>query len=214
MKNNNFLSLVIFIPNNLDINRYIEILFCLKENLDNNNIINIHILHNDIHKETFILEIIIYLSESINSHNKINLHYVDKENLSNNDLFNYCNQNINGITIISNPNIIFNESLNYLNNFENEDFILLNLDNNSILQYAYIFMSPLKYEINNDIIKSLLNTNYRCFNLSKNIILSKIDMNCNKTEENEKYDNDLIINTIDDFIKKKNFSNFCIGNKN
>jgi len=159
-------NLIISLYNETKISRALELLYCLRQNLSNPYINTIHILlekKNDINTPYFIEDCInILIKYNKNKNININITYILKRPQFN-DIFNYCNKNINGTTMIANSDIIYDKTLSKIN-ISDDDFIALtryNLYNNKYeimklktgriniySQDTWIFKSPMKYDIN------------------------------------------------------------------
>jgi hypothetical protein len=190
-------NLVISLYNETKIDRYLELLFCLKTNIENGYISKIHILFENIGVDNHLFNII---------HEILNINMTWKKNICFSfinkrptyaDLFNYSNDNICGNTIIANSDIVYNESLSCLKYLKEDDFICLTryqkydkfklielpeLNNklNIFSQDSWMFVSPMKYNIecNMELGKmfcdsflnyKLTNTEYKCYNLCEHI---------------------------------------------
>lgn len=192
-------NLVITLYNEKSIDRCLELLFCLKTNIENEHISKIHILYENPDENSFIFDIIQNMcNENLyNFNEKIIIQKITKT-LTYNDIFSYCNENIEGNTILADSYIIYDETLENIQFLQEDDFISLTqyqkYDNkfklahleylhnkiNIFSQDSWIFISPLKHnlECNMEMGKmfsdsfinyKLLLTNYKCFNLYESI---------------------------------------------
>jgi hypothetical protein len=191
-------NLVISLYNEPSITRCLELLYCLKQNTENEYITNIHILFETPHNDSFLFDIIKQLYDNnIFNFKKISITNIEKRPAYH-DFFNYCNKNIIGNTIIANSDIVYDESLEYLKYLKNDDFISLTryqkynnifkvihfeeYDSkiNCFSQDSWIFISPLKYnlechmELGRMFCDSFLNyqlskSMFKCYNLYNTI---------------------------------------------
>jgi hypothetical protein len=188
-------NLVITLYNEKSIDRCLELLFCLKTNTENEYISKIHILYENPDSNSFLFDIITNIcSENLyDFNNKIIIHKITKRPTYN-DIFNYCNKNIIGNTIIANSDIVYDETIENTQFLQEDYFISLtryqkydglfkpmclkdfNNKTNIFSQDSWIFISPLKHKLECSLLIGtffcdsflnfkLLNTNYRCFNL-------------------------------------------------
>ena len=242
--NNIINNLVITLYNEKSIDRCLELLFCLKTNSENKYISKIHILYENPDKNTFLFEMIEQLSKynTYNFKSKIIIENINQRPYYN-DIFNYCNKNIVGNTIIANSDIVYDNTLENIKYITETDFISLTryqkYDNkyktiylqefnnkvNIVSQDTWIFMSPLKYEIDCPIqigkmfCDSLLNyklkdTKYNCFNLYKTI--KSFHVQNNKSESQKMEDNnELTVNAWNNLYKliNKETDKFVYGIK-
>lgn len=136
-KNENCNHLVISLYNEINITRSIELLYCLRKNLNNESISKIHILIEDdiniqYYKKQqqrnklnyFLLECILELMENFEQDNKIVLVPLNMRPTFN-DYFEYCNKNIIGNVIIANSDIVYDETINKIENIVEDEFIVL-----------------------------------------------------------------------------------------
>ena len=129
--------LVISLYNEKNINRSIELLYCLRQNLNNESISKVHILIEDIiniqdyktrkqrkNLNYFLLECILELIENFELDNKIVLVPLNTRPTFN-DYFKYCNKNITGNVIIANADIVYDDTINKIENIAEDEFIVL-----------------------------------------------------------------------------------------
>jgi hypothetical protein len=211
-KNNN---LVISLYNENSIDRCFELLFCLKKNTENNYISKIHILYETPDVNSFLFETI----KAVSNYNPSFKNKIIIQNISQrptyNTMFNYCNKNIVGNTIIANSDIVYDTSLKHLDDLKEDDVISLSRYNkydnkykiihysdlynkvNIFSQDTWILLSPLKYEIDcpmqigrmfcdSFLNYKIKNTKYKCFNLYKTINSFHVQ---NSASESKKVEN-------------------------
>ena len=166
-------DLIITMYNEVKINRCIELLLSLSKNLQNNHIQNIHIIYetqknND--NINFITEILYILKTYLKLNISMKYTY---ERPSFRYLFKYCNECINGIAIISNTDIIYDNTLKKIERLEYDEFLCISRYNkrlmndvvlwepivltipehlpqniqNSFSHDTWIFQSPMKYPV-------------------------------------------------------------------
>jgi hypothetical protein len=213
--NNNIIqqnNLVITLYNEVKIERCLELLFCLKKNCLNDYISTVNILYENPDKNNFLYDIIIKIidTESFNFHKKIKIINVIQRPTYN-ELFDYCNKNIIGTSIIANSDIIYDITLNKLIHLKNDELISLSRYNkydnefkiiylkdfgnkvNIFSQDSCIFISPMKYNIDSFMFlgtmfcDSFLNyklkeSNYKCYNLYEEIITYHIQNDLSLSE--------------------------------
>jgi len=204
-------NLVISLYNETDISRCIELLFCLKKNVDNEYISKIHILFENPDKESFLYyTLTALLNQNINWKNKLiftNIHLRPTYD----NMFSYCNNNIQGTVIIANSDIVYDETLEYLYYLTEDDFMVLTryqkynnkfkLIHHSInkvnihSQDSWMFTSPMKYNISCPInlgkhhCDSFLNyqlyknRQYKVYNLYKSINSFHIQKNISESQK-------------------------------
>lgn len=254
LKNDTDFNLIFSLYNEDSISRCIELLFCLKENLNIESIKNYYILLETSKKNRyFIEEILNYLSVK---YENINIIKIDTRPTFN-YIFNFANKNIKGNVLFGNSDIVYNNSLDILNKLKFDEFIVItrhcinnNNDNNLELikienkyvnilsQDAWIFKSPMKYnldnvlELGNFFSDSYMNyvlskSNYKYFNLCKDIVIKQVQENesfgenieKNSQKKNELYNKlnknikdfklvGLDINTYEEYTNSKNYNNF------
>ena len=123
LKNNN--HLVISLYNESNINRSIELLYCLRENLNNKSISKIHILmENSSKSDYFLLECINKLMFTFGEENNIKIIPFNRIPTFN-DYFEYCNKNIIGNVIIANSDIVYDNTINRIENILENEFIVI-----------------------------------------------------------------------------------------
>ena len=201
-------QLVISLYNEKKIDRSLELLLSLSMNLKNKYISKIHILHEffqnkPVNDNMSLISEIIYLFKFIYKLN-IEIEYIyDRPSFK--FLFNYCNHKIKDKTILSNSDIIYDNTLSKIKNLNNDHFLCISRNNkhienlqikwdtiklkhrsqlieNIFSQDTWIFHSPLKYPINIDIqLGEMFCDSYLNYKLSKSPYncynLSK-DINC------------------------------------
>lgn len=122
-KNNN--HLVISLYNESNINRSIELLYCLRENLNNESITKIHILmENSDKSDYFLLECINELIFTFGGENNLKIIPINRRP-NFNDYFEYINKNIKGNAIIANSDIVYDNTINKIENILENEFIVL-----------------------------------------------------------------------------------------
>ena len=249
-KNDSNFNLIVSLYNEDSISRCIELLFCLKENLNIESIKNYYILLEPSKKNRyFIKEILNYLSVK---YENINIIKIDTRPTFN-YIFNFANKNIKGNVIFGNSDIVYNNSLNILNKIKCDEFVVItrhNINNDNIelikienkyvnilSQDAWIFKSPMKYNLDNVLeigiffCDSYMNyvlskSNYKCFNLCKDIVIKQVQENESYSEHIQKNSQEkkiynklnknikdfkflgLDINTYEDYTNSKNYNNF------
>ena len=188
-------NLVVSLYNEKCVSRSLELLFCLKKNLENERISKIHILFENINSDSFICYTLNYLmnNKPLWKEKVVLTNIVNRP--SYNDMFLYCNNNIRGNVMIANSDIVYDDTIQNIKYLKDDDFISLTrhqLYNNLFKPIAYqkivnvfsqdtwIFKSPMKYNINCQIelgkifCDSFLNyklslSNYNVYNLYNNI---------------------------------------------
>lgn len=250
-KNNNNYNFIFSLYNETNISRAIELLYCLKENLNVESIRNYYILlEKSTNKKYFIKEILLFL---IKRNNSIKIHDIEYRPTYN-YIFNFVNNNIEGTIIMANSDIVFDNSLDILKDLNDDQFISLTRYNvingnselikfehngnvNILSQDTWIFKSPMKYKLNNDMnlgtfyCDSYMNyvlskSQYKCFNLYNDIISLHIqnslsesqliqnnELTINRYNENKDKIKDfntlgLEVNTLNDFINNINYNMF------
>ena len=172
-KNEDFFHLLISMYNEEKISRSIELLLSLSKNLQNKNIGEVHILYEASENSDnilFISEVIYIIQYTLKLPVKTTYTY---NRPSYKYLFKYTNENIVGNTIISNTDIIYNDSLCNVSNIEDDLFLCISRHNkiiennivkwepiildlpshlpqnlqNSFSQDTWIFKSPMKYNL-------------------------------------------------------------------
>jgi hypothetical protein len=117
--------LVISLYNESNISRALELLFCLRENLNNKYINKVHILMENSDKSSyFLLECINKLMFTFGEKDKIKIIPFDRRPTFN-DYFEYCNKNIEGNAIVANSDIVYDDTLNKIENITENEFIVL-----------------------------------------------------------------------------------------
>lgn len=195
IKNENNCNLVFSLYNEANISRSIELLYCFKENLSIESIRYYHILlEKSTETQYFIKDVVYFL---INNNSNIKVYDIECRPTYN-YIFDFVNNNIDGTIILTNSDIVFDNSLDILKHLKDEQFISLtryNLVNgnselisfehngnvNILSQDTWIFKSPMKYKLNNVMslgtffCDSYMNyvlsqSQYKCFNLYNDII--------------------------------------------
>ena len=117
-KGNN--HLVISLYNESKISRCIELLYCLRQNLNNDHISKIHILLETSKKDNY------FISDCINllKNEKIKVTLFNRRPLFD-DYFDYCNKHIHGTAIIANSDIVYNKTLEHVNHIQQCEFYVL-----------------------------------------------------------------------------------------
>jgi hypothetical protein len=117
--------LVISLYNESNISRALELLFCLRENLNNKYINKVHILMENSDKSSyFLLECINKLMFTFGEKDKIKIIPFDRRPTFN-DYFEYCNKNIEGNAIVANSDIVYDDTLSKIENIIENEFIVL-----------------------------------------------------------------------------------------
>lgn len=204
-----------------------ELLYCLEKNIENEHIKKIHILYDS--------NVICDGLKNLMKDNKIVFQKINARPTFN-YIFDYCNKNIKGKTIVSNSDIFYDDSLKLLSNMNDNNFFSIsrleknngdwepikfeNGYDNIFSQDTWIFNSPMKYQISNEMkigtfySDSLMNyflknsdykgynlSNYvKCFHIQDKKSTSQIITNEEKQKEWLK---------IHEIIKKE----FCFGLK-
>jgi hypothetical protein len=194
--NTNTFQLVVSMYNEQKISRIIELLLCLSKNLQNKNISIIHILY-EINENSdninIISETIYILQNVLKLPIKITYTYIRH---SYKYLFKYINENIVGNAIISNTDIIYDDSLFKIRNIDDDVFLCISRHNknikngnvvwepiildlpeyllqniqNSFSHDTWIFQSPTKYPIYIEILLGkMFCDSYLNFKLSKSL---------------------------------------------
>jgi hypothetical protein len=215
-KNKTKFNLVISLYDEKEIDRCIELLTCLFLNIINTNICLIHILY-EVYTENeknynFLVETTFILFQISNFNKYIKMEYIYKRP-SFSDLFSYVNNNIIGKTIISNSDIIYDNSLYKIQklnndqfccisrkNYENNEFHTIKLDipqlkiycDNIFSHDTWICNSPIKYEINIDInIGEMFCDSYLNYKLCNNTNYKCYnlanDINCFHIQKNDSF---------------------------
>lgn len=250
-KNNNNYNLIFSLYNEANISRAIELLYCLKENLNVESIRNYYILlEKSTNTQYFIKDVLYYL---IKNNENIKIHNI-KLRPTYNYIFDFVNNNIEGTIIMANSDIVFDNSLDILKDLNDDQFISLTRYNvingnselikfqhngnvNILSQDTWIFKSPMKYKLYNDMnlgtfyCDSYMNyvlskSQYKCFNLYNDIISMHIQ---NSLSDSQLFQNNelaintynknkhkikdfntlgLELNTLNDFINNINYNMF------
>ena len=224
-KNKNNYNLIFSLYNEANISRAIELLYCLKENLNVESIGNYYILlEKSSNARYFIKDILNFL---IKNNNNIKIHDIECRPTYN-YIFDFVNNNIEGTIIMANSDIVFDNSLDILKDLKDDQFISLTRYNvingnsellkfphngkaNILSQDTWIFKSPMKYKLNNvmDIgtfyCDSYMNyvlsqSEYKCFNLYNDIISKHIQ---NSLSDSQSIQNDKLGINVYKEMKKK-----------
>lgn len=117
--------LVISLYNESNISRALELHYCLRENLNNKYITKVHILmENSDNSSYFLSECINELMVTFGENEKIKIIPFNGRPTFN-DYFEYCNKNIEGNTIVANSDIVYDDTLNKIENIIENEFIVL-----------------------------------------------------------------------------------------
>lgn len=224
IKNYSKFYLLISLYNETDLSRCFELLICLLNNIENENISEIHILYEMNDKKSIINDLLDFISQKV-SFVKI---IIIKERPTFDFCFDYCNENIKGKVILSNSDIIYDSTLEKIKHMNSNHFFPITRKNktlsiegeikweiikfnkiddkkNFFSQDTWIFSSPMKYKINNpkcigsyfcDAIMSyfLSKSKYQCYNLV-------YDINCYHIQKNTSYSE--YINSNIEILKNK-----------
>jgi hypothetical protein len=116
-------NLIISLYNEESITRCLELLFCLKKNVENEYISKIHILIESPENESFLYKVLHHLiTIHDNWKTKIILNPIDSRP-SYDDIFIYSNNNIIGNVIVANSDIVYDETLKHLFYLTEDDFV-------------------------------------------------------------------------------------------
>ena len=189
-------QLIITMYNEKKMSRAIELLLCLSKNLQNKSISLVHIIYETIENNdnlNIITETIYILQNVLKLHIKTSYTY---QRPSYKYFFKYSNENIIGNTIISNTDIIYDDSLLKIKSIDDDIFLCISRHNkyvkddnvlwepiildlpdnlpqniqNSFSQDTWIFKSPLKYPIYIEILMGkMFCDSYLNFKLSKTL---------------------------------------------
>ena len=208
--------LVISLYNEKNISRSLELLLCLCMNFKNKYISKIYILQEFIKSENIddnftLVSEVIYLLKNNSSIRSLNIDY-SYERPSFQKIFDFCNENINGPVIVSNSDILYDDTLSKIVNLKNEHFLSISRNNktqvngnikwdtikipiqnffldNIFSQDTWVFHSPLKNPLKIDInLGEMFSDSYLNYKLSKTNYecynLSK-DINCLHIQEGD-----------------------------
>ena len=110
-KNDSQFHLVISLYNETDLSRSLELLLSLLNNMENENIHQIHILYEMNSQPSIVDELVKFMKENVSF---INLVFIE-ERPSFDFCFQYCDENIKGKVILSNSDIIYDQTLEKIN---------------------------------------------------------------------------------------------------
>ena len=208
--------LVTSLYNEKNVSRSLELLLCLCMNFKNKYISKIYILQEFIRSENIddnftLVSEVIYLLKNNSSIRSLNIDY-SYERPSFQKIFDFCNQNINGPVIVSNSDILYDDTLSKIVNLKNEHFLSISRNNkryvdgkikwdtiqlpiqnffldNIFSQDSWVFHSPLKNPLKIDInLGEMFSDSYLNYKLSKTNYecynLSR-DINCLHIQEGD-----------------------------
>lgn len=166
-KNDNNINLVISFYNEINLTRIFELILCLLYNLENTNISKVHILYENKDNDSLIGSLMNFIFDNISFIKCINI----TERPTFKILFDYCDKNIRGITIISNADIIYDDTLSKIKDMKRYHFLSISRKNkivsdgsvkweiissektnnkkNIFSHDTWIFISPMKYIVSN-----------------------------------------------------------------
>ena len=149
--------LIITMYNELKISRAIELLLTLSKNLQNINIHSIHIIYETL-KNNDNINILTETMYILQFTMKLPIYMSYKtERPSFRHLFKYCNNNIHGNTIISNTDIIYDNTLSKIENINDDEFLCISRQNRSI-ENNVVYWNPIILTLPEDLPQNIPNT--------------------------------------------------------